>query len=102
MLGDFVIPSLRPGEDYRMSVVTVTETVRQALKGNGDECSIDEVIALCPGLTWNQVFLAIDHMSRTGQIRLSMDQTRSYRVRVLLASRFRDDSAANVASSGTR
>jgi hypothetical protein len=33
-------------------------------------CDLDEVMRRCPTLTWNQIFLAVDHLSRTGQIRL--------------------------------
>jgi hypothetical protein len=35
---------------------------------------------LCPELTWNQVFLAIDYLSRTGQVRVMMDGGKSYTV----------------------
>ncbi len=33
-------------------------------------CDLEEVTRQCPDLTWNQVFLAIDRMSRSGEIRL--------------------------------
>ena len=35
---------------------------------------------LCPELTWNQVFLAIDYLSRTGQVRVMMDVGKTYTV----------------------
>ena len=41
---------------------------------------MEEVVALCPELTWNQVFLAIDYLSRTGQICVTVDPGRTYRV----------------------
>jgi hypothetical protein len=41
---------------------------------------LEDVMALCPDLTWNQVFLAIDYLSRTGQVRVMMDGGRSYTV----------------------
>jgi|CXWL01.1.fsa_nt_gi hypothetical protein len=31
-------------------------------------CDLEEVTRQCPDLTWNQVFLAIDSMSRSGEI----------------------------------
>jgi hypothetical protein len=33
-------------------------------------CDLEEVTRQCPNLTWNQVFLAIDSLSRRGEIRL--------------------------------
>ncbi len=38
---------------------------------HGMECPIEAVVRLCPGLTWNQVFLAIHHLSRTAQVRVT-------------------------------
>jgi len=33
-------------------------------------CSLDELAFICSDLTWNQVFFEIDHLSRTGRVRL--------------------------------
>ena len=33
-------------------------------------CDFEEVMRQCSDLTWNQVFLAVDRMSRSGEIRL--------------------------------
>jgi hypothetical protein len=33
-------------------------------------CDLEEVTRQCPNLTWNQVFLAVDRLSRRGEIRL--------------------------------
>ncbi len=33
-------------------------------------CSLDELVFICSDLTWNQVFFEIDHLSRTGRVRL--------------------------------
>lgn len=68
--------------------ITAVETiaqVRQALEQMGTDCAIEEVIGLCPDLTWNQVFLAIDYLSRTGQVRISLDPNRTYRVQAIAA-----------------
>lgn len=43
-------------------------------------CDLDEVMRRCPTLTWNQVFLAVDHLSRTDQIRLMRAKGGSYTV----------------------
>jgi hypothetical protein len=33
-------------------------------------CTLEDVARRCPNLTWNQVFLVVDHLSRTGRARL--------------------------------
>jgi hypothetical protein len=33
---------------------------------------LDELVALCPTLTWNQIFLEVDRLSRTGHVRLAL------------------------------
>lgn len=43
-------------------------------------CDLEEVIRRCPTLAWGQVFLAIDRLSRTGQIRLVATKAGSYSV----------------------
>jgi hypothetical protein len=43
-------------------------------------CLLEELIFACPQATWNQVFLEIDHLSRTGQVRLSLEGPGLYRV----------------------
>ncbi len=50
-----------------MSEAAIVDRVRSVLEERGTACSLDDVTQLCPDLTWNQVFLAIDFLSRTGQ-----------------------------------
>jgi hypothetical protein len=33
-------------------------------------CDLEEITRYCPTLTWNQVFLAVDRLSRHGEITL--------------------------------
>jgi hypothetical protein len=33
-------------------------------------CDLEEVTCQCTNLTWNQVFLAVDRLSRTGELML--------------------------------
>ena len=33
-------------------------------------CDFEKVTRQCPNLTWNQVFLAVDRLSRSGEIML--------------------------------
>ena len=65
-----------------MSMTAITKDVRVRLEAADRVYDMNEVIALCPDLTWNQVFLAIDHLSRTGQIELRRDPTQGYRVKL--------------------
>ena len=61
-----------------MAVVDTIARVQQALENHGTDCPMEEVVGLCPELTWNQVFLAIDYLSRTGQVLVTMDPGRTY------------------------
>jgi len=63
-----------------MAGVASVDRVQSALERLGSDCPMEEVVALCPELTWNQVFLAIDYLSRTGQICVTVDPGRTYRV----------------------
>jgi len=35
-------------------------------------CLLEDIVRECPDLTWNQVFLELDRLSRTGEIRLRL------------------------------
>ena len=65
-----------------MQVSTIIERVHQALEEHGSDCSMEEVVGLCPDLTWNQVYLAIDYLSKTGRVRVTLDPDRTYTVQV--------------------
>ena len=41
----------------------ILEAVRRA-----PGCQLDDLVLSLPGLTWNQVFLEVDRLSRTGQV----------------------------------
>lgn len=68
-----------------MRVETMIQQVYQALKQLGTDCPLEEVGALCPHLTWNEVFLAVDYLSRSGQILMKADHGRTYRVEAVHA-----------------
>jgi hypothetical protein len=53
------------------------DQVRERLEQRGTACPLEEVMELCPELTWNQVFLAIDYLSRTRQVRVMLDGGKS-------------------------
>ncbi len=69
-----------------MEVSAIITRVHDALEHLGTDCSMEDVPGLCPELTWNQVFLAIDYLSRTGQVRVTLDPNRTYRVRTSRAA----------------
>ena len=45
-------------------------------------CLLEEVALDCPDLTWNQVFLTVDQLSRTGRLHLAKKGPGVYAVRV--------------------
>ncbi|MBS0183181.1 MAG: hypothetical protein JSS39_12330 [Nitrospira sp.] len=63
-----------------MTLAAIIVRVHGALEQLGTDCSMEEVATLCPELTWNQVFLAIDNLSRSGQVRVMPAGDRTYRV----------------------
>lgn len=65
-----------------MVLAAIIVRVHRALEQLGTECSMEEVVNLCPELTWNQAFLAIDYLSRAGQIRVTLDGDKTYRVQI--------------------
>ncbi len=46
-------------------------------------CDLDEVIRQCTSHTWTQVFLEVDQMSRTGELRLLCKTAGEYAVSLL-------------------
>jgi hypothetical protein len=65
-----------------MQFSAIIERVYGALKQFGTTCSMEEVVGLCPDLTWNQVYLAIDYLSKTGKVAVTLDPDRTYTVKV--------------------
>jgi hypothetical protein len=54
------------------------DQVLTALQQQGRRCPVDEVVGLCPDLRGDQVFLAIDYLTRIGQVCLTLDVSRTY------------------------
>ncbi len=65
-----------------MATETFIDRVRTVVKQQSTGCAMEEVVALCSDLTWNQVFLAIDDLSRSGEIRVTLDAGRAYRIQI--------------------
>jgi hypothetical protein len=43
-------------------------------------CSLDELATFCPELTWNQVFLEVDRLSRAGRVLVRLTERGCYRL----------------------
>jgi hypothetical protein len=65
-----------------MQVSAIIDRVYGALEQFGTTCSMEEVVGLCPDLTWNQVYLAIDYLNKTGKVSVTLDPDRTYAVSV--------------------
>lgn len=62
-----------------MTPTATTQAVMEVvLRSQG--CDLEEIVHGCPGLTWNQVFLEIDRLSRKGDVILNLQQPGYYRV----------------------
>jgi hypothetical protein len=73
-------------EEGSMRVSAIIDCVYRALEQFGARCSMEEVVGLCPDLTWNQVYLAIDYLSKTGKVRVTLDPDRTYSVQAYPAT----------------
>lgn len=54
-------------------------------------CDMEEVARQCTDLTWNQVFLAIDRLSRNGKIKLTPSGRSAYALTFLHLQEGRPD-----------
>jgi hypothetical protein len=50
-------------------MMTVEEAIIEKLRRNGP-CCLDDVVSYLPNLSWGEVFLAVDRMSRDGRLLL--------------------------------
>jgi len=55
--------------------------VLTALQRRRKRYLLEEVTQLCPDLTDEQVIVAVDYLTRNGQVRLTLDVNRTYWVR---------------------
>ena len=55
---------------WRMTQHTTVEDQVIDILHKAYACNLEEVTRQCPNLTWNQVFLAVDRLSRSGEIML--------------------------------
>jgi hypothetical protein len=60
---------------------TVADRILDAVHG-APGCQLDDLVLRLPGLTWNQVFLEVDRLSRTGQVRMTAMGEGMYAIRL--------------------
>jgi hypothetical protein len=54
----------------RRGGLTITGLILQTIR-RSPNCNLDALVRACPEYTWNQVFLEVDRLSRTGEIELA-------------------------------
>ncbi len=54
------------------------DRVLTAVQQMGTRCPLEQVAGLCPDLRDDQVFLAIDYLTRSGRVCLTLDADRTY------------------------
>jgi hypothetical protein len=64
-------------------MATMTEVGHRvmAVVSRSPGCDLEEVMKQCADLTWNQVFLEVDRLSRDGYVALRLEQRGRYSVR---------------------
>ncbi|BFU94837.1 MAG: hypothetical protein NTNFB02_15590 [Nitrospira sp.] len=48
--------------------------------GQSPGCDVEQMLSACPDLTWNQVFLGLDCLSRSGAVALKQERPGCYSV----------------------
>ena len=59
--------------------LSTDELLLQALRGMQPQ-TIESLCALLPGMTWSQIFLAVDRLSRTGVVMLQPVRRGEYQI----------------------
>lgn len=54
------------------------QRVLTALRERGTRCPLESIEGLCSELTTDQIFLAVDYLTRKGQVCLTLDTDRNY------------------------
>ena len=59
------------------AATTITGIILETIR-HQPNCNLDMLVRACPQYTWNQVFLEVDRLSRTGDIELSSPRPGQY------------------------
>ena len=62
---------------------TITDRILKVVR-RAPGCQLDELEHSLPGLSWNQIFLEVDRLSRMGQVRVMPMGNGTYTVRLSL------------------
>lgn len=63
-----------------MTQTATTQAVMDIVR-RSPGCDLEEIVHQCPDLTWNQIFLEIDRLSRDGNVILNLQQRGHYSVK---------------------
>lgn len=63
-----------------MATARDLNTILLEMVEQSPDCDVDELAVHCPQATWNQVFLALDNLSRSGQVSLRQQGPGHYKV----------------------
>lgn len=66
------VSALRPAADITTALL---HTIRQQQR-----CDLDALVRACPQFTWNQIFLEVDRLSKTGDLQLTSSEGCRYEV----------------------
>lgn len=63
---------------------TAEELIMEALAvAQGTGCSFEQLITVCQGLSWNQIFSEVDRLSRERRVQLSQEKPGVYHIRLV-------------------
>jgi hypothetical protein len=68
--------SLPPGAGWQSDI---TGQIFQMVKRR-QVCEMEDLVKACSSYTWNQVFLEVDRLSRTGELRLLSNRAGVYTI----------------------
>ncbi|HMS84719.1 MAG TPA: hypothetical protein PKD12_13795 [Nitrospira sp.] len=57
---------------------TTMQIMGALVHSSSNDCLLEDLIRQCPDLTWNQIFLELDRLSRTGAVRLRLEGAGQY------------------------
>jgi hypothetical protein len=63
-----------------MATARDLNTILLEMVEQSPDCDVDELATHCPQATWNQVFLTLDNLSRSGQVTLRQQGPGRYKV----------------------
>lgn len=61
-----------------MTVPSATTTAILNVIARSPGCNVEDIVSNCLGLTWNQVFLEVDRLSRDGRVCLTQQRPGYY------------------------